>query len=367
MDSLSDATALERMLVDKASRAQVPITANFELTPMCNLHCDMCFVRTDRGTVERGGGLQPLERWLRWADEFRQMGTLFILLSGGEPMLHPDFKKLYVSLREAGFILTINTNGTLIDEDMARTFGKLKPRRVNVTLYGASNETYKRLCHVDSGYDRCMNGLRLLKKHGVDTKMNVSAVKGNADDYHKIIETARELDIPAEVNSYMFPYARKACGAARSQLIVKERLSPEQAALAEIEYMEYRKGAAFPQYVVDVKNTLKYGVRQPALGLDCRAAKSSCWINWMGRMTACCVMDRPAVQLVGTTTTVADAWRQLVAECELLEKHNECNECRLRPLCNVCYAAACHEKKVAGSMDFLCKMAAEKERIIQSK
>lgn len=367
MDSLNDATALEQMLVDKANRAKMPITANFELTPTCNLHCDMCFVRTDRGTVERGGGLQPLENWLRWAGEFRQMGTLFILLSGGEPMLHPDFKKLYARLREEGFILTVNTNGTLIDEETARIFGELKPRRINVTLYGASNETYKRLCHVEDGYDRCMNGLRLLKKHGVDTKMNVSVVRGNVDDYHRILELSKELDIPAEVNSYMFPYARKACGAARSQLIAKERLNPEKAGEAEIEYMEYRKGAGFPQYIIDVKNTLKYTIPQPALGLDCRAGKSSCWINWAGRMTACCVMEKPAIQVAGTKTTVAEAWKQLVAECEQLEKHTECEGCRLRPLCNVCYAAACHEKKVAGSLDFLCKMAAEKERIIQSK
>ena len=51
---------------------------------------------------------------------FKTWGTLFILLTGGEPMLYPHFKELYTRLREMGFILTLNTNGTLIDNEMVR-------------------------------------------------------------------------------------------------------------------------------------------------------------------------------------------------------------------------------------------------------
>ncbi|WP_368351055.1 radical SAM protein, partial [Phocaeicola dorei] len=119
----------------------------------------MCFIRTERSVVERHGGLSPLQQWLDWAEQLQDMGTLFILLTGGEPMLYPHFKELYTRLREMGFILTLNTNGTLIDNEMVRILQTHKPRRINVTLYGDSRETYGRLCHNPQGYTLCMEAL----------------------------------------------------------------------------------------------------------------------------------------------------------------------------------------------------------------
>lgn len=52
-----------------------------------------------------------------------------------------------------GMILTINTNGTMINEELARFLGENKPRRVNITLYGASEKAYEELCHFPEGFD----------------------------------------------------------------------------------------------------------------------------------------------------------------------------------------------------------------------
>ena len=70
---------------------------------------------------------------------------LFLLLTGGEPLLFPDFKTLYRRLRNLGMILTINTNGTLLDEAWADFFATYPPRRINITLYGADAASYDRL------------------------------------------------------------------------------------------------------------------------------------------------------------------------------------------------------------------------------
>ena len=67
----------------------------------------------------------------------QKAGTVFLLLTGGEPLLFPDFKTLYRRLRNLGMILTINTNGTLLDEAWADFFATYPPRRINITLYGA--------------------------------------------------------------------------------------------------------------------------------------------------------------------------------------------------------------------------------------
>lgn len=360
MDSLHDTNPLERRLVDKANQTYTPITANFELTPTCTLNCDMCFIRTERSVVDEAGGWIPLQQWLAWAEQLKEMGTLFILLTGGEPMLYPHFQELYTRLRQMGFILTINTNGTLIDENIVRTFQTYKPRRVNVTLYGGSRETYQRLCHSAQGYDRCLNGLKLLKQAEIDTKLNVSIVKKNLEDYDRIIHLAQEMEIPAEVNSYMFPLTRRECGNARN--IPAERLDADEAGGIEMRYMEYKKGAELPRYMANLRYTLEQIVDTPACTLGCRAARSSCWINWKGVMTPCVLMETPAFSL--KEMPMATAWQQLVTAARQLAPHTECKGCRLRPICDVCYAAANNEKEVTGSIDYLCRMAQAKQRII---
>lgn len=361
MDQLNDANPLEKRLVDKANKARIPITANFELTPACNLHCEMCFIRMEQPAVQAMGGTRSLEEWLDTARQLKEMGTLFILLTGGEPMLYPHFKELYTALREMGFILTINTNGTLIDGDIARMFQRLKPRRVNVTLYGAGNATYRQLCHSPHGFDQSMRGLKLLKAHGIDTKMNLSIVKGNVHEYLQLLDIARQLDIPAEVNSYMFSCTRSTCLPTRD--ITAMRLDAPQAGQAEVEYLRYKKGTDFNTYVQGMVQTLRQEIHSTTdLGLDCRAGKSSCWFDWRGRLTPCCVMEEPAVRL--KETTVAEAWQQIVTASGFLPKHTECNGCSLRVICNVCYAAACHEKKACGNLNYLCEMSRTKKKVL---
>ena len=177
---------LEKHLVARANEAFEPLTANFELTPLCNLHCDMCFVRLTRQQVDERGGLHDANSWLAIARQLQQMGTLFILLTGGEPMLHPEFHRIYTTLRSMGFIMTLNTNGTMITEEMCRDTFREKPRRVNVTLYGSNADTYGRLCHKREGYERTVNALQLLRKYDIDTKLNLSMVRENSNDYDDI-------------------------------------------------------------------------------------------------------------------------------------------------------------------------------------
>ncbi|MFR8640621.1 MAG: hypothetical protein ACLVEE_09615 [Phocaeicola vulgatus] len=116
------------------------------------------------------------------------------------------------------------------------------------------------------------------------------------------------------------------------------------------------------RYMHNLKYTLALVEGTQACSLECRAAKSSCWINWQGILTPCVMMDQPAVNLKKVPMTTA--WRLLLEEAKELVSHTECEGCHLRPVCNVCYAAAHCEKTITGNMDYLCQMAKAKEQII---
>ena len=233
MELMEDGTTIEQQMFAMATEKKVPLYGVLELLPLCNLNCDMCYVRMSREEMEEVGRLRTMEEWTKTAEDMMRAGTLFVLLTGGEPLLYPHFRELYQKLRELGMIITINTNGTLIDEAWADFFAENKPRRINITLYGASNETYERLCHYPGGFDKAVNGIRLLRERNIDVKVNGSLAKANVDDRMKIIELGESLDAPVRIDTYMYPSVRERNHAYNNQA----RLDPEMAAKARVEVL----------------------------------------------------------------------------------------------------------------------------------
>lgn len=103
---------LTQYLFDRASRTLTPLSGTFELSPVCNLACKMCYVRKTPGEV--AASPRPpvgLIQWLSIAEQARDAGMLYLLLTGGEPFLWQDFWPLYERLSTMGFLISINSNG----------------------------------------------------------------------------------------------------------------------------------------------------------------------------------------------------------------------------------------------------------------
>lgn len=188
MYDLDNMDSMEKRLIQKAYIKQAPINGSLELLPLCNMNCDMCYVRLSKAEMEQKGRLRTKEEWISLARQMKDAGTLFLLLTGGEPLLFPEFKELYKELQNMGMILTINSNGTLINEEWADFFAKHKPRRINITLYGADDQAYGKLCHYPAGFQKTVNAIRMLRDREIDVKINGSITLKNEEDIKKILD-----------------------------------------------------------------------------------------------------------------------------------------------------------------------------------
>ena len=112
MDAMSSALWIEERLCNTATQKRIPLGGSLELLPLCNMSCDMCYVRLSREEMDQKGRIRGGIEWLELAKQMRDAGTLFLLLTGGEPLLHPDFQLIYRELKKMGMIITLNTNGT---------------------------------------------------------------------------------------------------------------------------------------------------------------------------------------------------------------------------------------------------------------
>ena len=354
---------MEEQLCYKANLNHIPLSGAFELLPLCNMDCKMCYIRLSSQEMKKSGKLRSYEEWLSIANEMKKEGTLFILLTGGEPFLYHNFEKLYYGLRDMGMIITINTNGTLIDEKIADMLSLNKPRRVNITLYGASNETYRRLCKNPNGYDQTIRGIKLLKERNIDVKLNVSLVKENKKDLSRMLEISRELNVPIKIDTYMYPKAR----GIKSNFSDEPRIDAKE--VAEIDtFIRYNTETeeSFMRNRWEYLNKYEYGKNtEPpeCKPMSCRAGKSSFWINWQGKMTSCVFLDNVAIDVFENGFT--KSWNYIVKDSNKIFLSSDCASCDKREVCQVCPAASYSE---TGSFDkkpeYLCTLTDEMIRIL---
>ena len=356
----TETTTLEKIILQKAAAAQRPVNGTLELLPLCNMNCAMCYIRRDRSEVERGGGLRTVEEWIGLGEEMKKAGVLFLLLTGGEPLLFPDFQRLYLELKRMGMVLTINTNGTLLDEKWADFFGREKPRRINITLYGADERAYEELCHYPGGFERTMRGIRLLKERGVDVKINGSVTKENCKDIERIYQIGRELEIPVHMDTYMLPGIRERGLAIEQQ----SRLAPEAAAATELETVKTELGEEqFPFYVQRKIAQIENGPDIYPEGMTCMAGSCSFSVNWQGEMRPCVTIEEPSVPVFEIGFDAA--WEKMTGGAKKFRLHTKCVKCRLRPVCKTCVASAWLETGIYdGLPEYLCRYAKEYARLL---
>ena len=361
MEPLSmETNTMERMLLRRAADAQQPINGSLELLPLCNMNCDMCYIRLSRSEMERHGRLRTADEWIRLGREMQKAGVLFLLLTGGEPLMFPDFKRLYTALEQMGMILTINTNGTLLNKEWAEFFGYHRPRRINITLYGADDSAYESLCHYPGGFEKTLRGIRLLKEQRIDVKINGSVTKSNLNDMQKIYDIGRALGVPVHMDTYMLPGIHE-----RGLPFDRQsRLVPEEAAAAQLEAVRAEiDPELFPQYIEQKIAQIENAAMTYPEGITCMAGNCSFTVNWQGEMRPCVTLEEPSVPVFETGFEAA--WEQASKEAKLLRGNEKCTKCRLRPICKTCVASAKLETGAYdGVPEYLCRYAEEYERLL---
>lgn len=357
-------TTIERQMMAKAALHHIPLNGSIELLPLCNMNCDMCYVRLSPEEMKKKGQIRSKEEWICIAEQMKESGVLYLLLTGGEPLLYPDFRELYLTLQSMGMVLTINTNGTLIDAEWVQFFRENRPRRINITLYGASAESYENLCHYGEGFHKVIKAVDLLKRANIDVKLSTSVTKKNVHDLEAMHHLADQLQVPLHADTYMMPSVRERSLPFDYQV----RLDPEQAATARIYCLQRELGeASWNQYkeqrIFEVENILP---EDGPFHNSCHAGKCSFTINWLGEIHPCVVLDTPAASVFDLG--FQQAWEMVSKRfCEntMTEK---CSACNLRPVCRTCLACAQLESGSYDSLpEYMCRYAEMSYKLLKSR
>src|ERR1035437_8810915 len=166
----------------RAAARRQPVNGTFELTERCNLACRMCYGNQAPSDAARRAKELSVPAWLELARDAVDNGMVFLLLTGGEIFLRPDFLDLYTPLTRMGLVVNLFTNGTLISDRVAARRAEAPPSRTEITLYGATAATYEAVTGVPDSYTRCCAGIEALVKHRVPLSLKTTITRHNVDE-----------------------------------------------------------------------------------------------------------------------------------------------------------------------------------------
>lgn len=361
-------------LVAKAVLNRTAITGTFELTPLCNLDCKMCYISEKKQEVKHCGGLLPESFWIEKAKDAVDQGMLFLLLTGGEPFLYPNFLELYKKLSDMGLFISINTNGTLLDKDSIAFLEKYPPRKLNVSIYGASSDTYRKLCGNGDAYNALRTNLALLKKTNLPVRLRSVLQDENIDDYEKMANFVDTLDMPLSYVYYAFPPVRRD----KNSFGINHRFTPEKAGKVKARYEKDRRTSSeYKEYLIDIQHSLENYIEYSAYGktdVNCQGCKAGFWLNWKGELSLCGMLDTPMVDL--KKYDFKYAWNTIRNQLDEIVLPYECSICPKRKYCNTCAASVYAETGGFNQTpEYLCKMTdsflkimkEEYERLIENE
>ncbi len=348
---------LSTYLHSKGHKLGLPISGTFELTARCNFNCPMCYVHLSREDQQAKGRELTAGQWIDLARQARDRGMVFALLTGGEPFVREDFFEIYRAMKEMGILVSINSNGSMLQGDVLEKLLADPPFRVNISLYGGGEETYRTMCG-QNAFQRVVENIRALRQAGVDVRLNLSITPYNCQDLEAILQLSRELDVHVKATSYMYPPIR----VDEAKVGTGNRLDETQAAayalkwdLARLTEKEFALRAEAMHRLQGVERDCPMEMDE---GVRCRAGSSSFWMTWDGKMTPCGMMPHPAAEPLEIGFDAA--WEQILQQTREIHTPKECVNCPKKDACSVCASVCLTETgRFDGVPQYMCRMTQE--------
>ena len=309
----------------KAREKGIPRCGLFELTPLCNLDCKMCYVHLNHNQLQRKG-LLSIDQWKTIMAQAHALGMMNVTLSGGECLTYPGFDEIYMFLRKMGIQRSIKTNGILLNEERISFFNKYKPRSITVSLYGSSNEAYEKVTGHDV-FDTVYDNLQKLKNVDFPVSLSITPSTYMFDDLGGLFELVRQLGFPPSFNIALFQ-PRQETGRELHDL------TPEQ--YAEI-YKMVSSEEASKMIDFQEEDLPECGMSgDPSFGLRCGAGRSSFSVSWDGYITSCINLHALGVSLLNHP--FSEAWNLVHEDAISYPLPVECTNCAYDKVCFRCTA-----------------------------
>ena len=338
-------TEFARRLNKELLAKRLPLSGSLELTHRCNMHCVHCYCNLPANDKEASQKELRTDEVLNILDQVADAGCLWLLITGGEPLLRKDFMDLFVHAKKKGFIATLFTNGTLVTPAIAGFLADWRPYCIEITLYGATRTTYESITGVPGSFERCLRGIDLLMERGAPVALKTMAMTLNRHEVFQIKAYAEKLGTKFRFDPVLNPRldgARQPCS---------YRLTPEE--VVALDLADENRVKEWREFCTRLS-----GSSHPDNLYICGAGVSTFHIDPYGRMSPCEMARHDFCDL--RKGPFQKFWDDEFPRFLSLKAKGDypCNKCELISLCNQCPGWAWLENRDPQKpVDHLCKIA----------
>jgi radical SAM protein with 4Fe4S-binding SPASM domain len=323
---------------DKVRAAGGIFSFEFEATARCNNDCRHCYVNLPAADAAAKAKEISAAVFDGIAGQAAGLGALWVLLTGGEPLLREDFEEIYLALKRRGFLVSVFTNACLVEDRHLRLFKSFPPRDIEVTIYGATEDVYERVTRAKGSFRTFRRGLDRLESAGLPVRLKAMALRSNFDGMGEIARFARERP-GSEFRFDSFLHLRTDRDASRNAEILAERVTAEEA--AALERADPERFQALGEFC------RRYGVGEaprvePRL-FRCGAGEDHFALGYDGTMRPCDALRRPEFEADLTQEPLEKALSRIRARIRTAvstrpEFLSGCAACPVIGLCSWCPA-----------------------------
>lgn len=349
---------------DRMKARRAPISFTIEVTARCNNDCRHCYINLPACDATVRAAELTTHEILDIARQAVDMGAVWCLLTGGEPLLRDDFAELYLGLKRLGLLVSVFTNACLVTPEHVDLLKHFPPRHLEVSVYGVTCETYERVTRRPGSFDAFMRGLDLLAVGGVPMSLKAMALRGNVHELEAISAFCRERG----AGSYRFDpllHLRFDGDERRNTEIRSERLGPK-----EVVAIERADGERFGALQLGCDRLIRPDMDVGDHLFRCGAGDSSFSVGYDGTFRLCSSLWHPETTADLRSSTLLEAWAQVVPKVRHMCTDNprfleRCGRCGIINLCMWCPAhAALETGELDEWVEYFCAVAHERAKAL---
>jgi radical SAM protein with 4Fe4S-binding SPASM domain len=269
------------------------------------------------------------------------MGVLEIEITGGEPLLRQDFGKILQAVREMGFVVTLLTNGTLLNEEIVEILSGMDIKFVQIPLEGLQ-ESHE-FIRGEGTFERCLDSIKLLKSKNIPVQVRTTVTKRSLSELEDLAKLLAELKVDSFLLAEFIPVGR---GMAWEKDLL---LNDEEKAVFQETYVRIKE--AYPElslrggpygYLEGQKDFA--GANEFRRSIMCGLLRGDwCQIMPDGTVTPCDLIIFRAGNI--RTQSIQEIWNnspvfKTFREFDLENLKGSCGSCAYKRICGGCRALA---------------------------
>ena len=334
---------------------RIPLEGSIDLTYRCNNNCRHCWLRIppEAPEIRKETGTDEIKMLV---DEARKLGCQRWTISGGEPMLRPDFVEIFDYITSRSVSYSINTNGTMISPEIAELMRR-KGKKM-VALYGASLEIHDHITRNIGSFQATMRGVQLLREAGAEFIVQLIPLRDNYHQYPEMVKLARSISPHFRVGAAWL-YLSANGDPEKNAEIERQRLTPRD--VIELD----RSGLLYEESAEADSGHTSYAPRDDRLFASCISKRHEFHIDPYAQMSFCGFVKEPSLRYDLRKGSFQEAWDMFIPSLKDKvmggnEYHNNCGSCNLRDNCRWCpvYSYLEH-RRFSAKVNYLCEVARE--------